>query len=184
MWMYDDPYFLRTYLVFEDHPMFLTIHNTSPLHYHGWSRVHCNGHQELFRFIGRNGCASLQIRNSLSDNDDEKTPAYSRRVQNMNGSAAQSAWHMTHFVKIQSKGSVYVSIALQNNKKPLGTTETIQVIFTFCFFSSLLHFLHLSFSYYSIADKLWCGEISPSFVDKFTEFRYILWSLYIELNNK
>jgi hypothetical protein len=30
------------------------------------------GIQELFRFIGRNGCASLQIRNSLSVNDDKK----------------------------------------------------------------------------------------------------------------
>jgi hypothetical protein len=30
------------------------------------------GIQELFRFIDRNGCAPLQIRNSLSNNDDDK----------------------------------------------------------------------------------------------------------------
>lgn len=30
MWMYDDPCFLKTYLVFRDQPMFLTIHNTFP----------------------------------------------------------------------------------------------------------------------------------------------------------
>lgn len=84
------------------------------------------------------------------------------------GSATLSA---RHFAKIQSKGSVYVSVDLQNNKKTLGATETIHVKFILCFFSNSLLFSTYVFLYYTFADKLYCGEISPSFVNKFIKFR-------------
>jgi hypothetical protein len=63
----------------------------------------------------------------------------------MIASAALSAWRgHTHFVQMQRKEHLCVSITLQNNKEPFGATETTFQIFIAHFSYSVL-FVNLSF---------------------------------------